>query len=290
MVNYLSYFVPEQSSHRTPVQPLVKTNTDFIWLKSHTEAFKRIKNAILKWLPLQFYDVSHPLLIECDASKKGLDCIFLKPMDKNITYQDISDFSEKEMEEFLKHLRSVSYSSKSLSDAETQYWTLEEKLLGVVFGIEHFKHFTSGRKAHIITDHKSLLPLFQKFLTNTMPHLLKLLLHVSAYDVILHYQPGSRRKLSDSLSRQSNHSTDAGSKTEIKGLNISIHEVDTNISEWKLINIREETQKNDTMQILIRHILEGWPKIQESGQIMSRNFIHFIMIVCDWWIGFKRNQ
>ena len=28
------------------------------------------------------------------------------------------------------------------------------EFLDVVFGIEHFKHFTFGRKTHIITDHK----------------------------------------------------------------------------------------------------------------------------------------
>ena len=111
---------------------------------------------------LQFYDVSHPLLIESDASKKGLGCIILQPMDKNITGKDISDFSEKEMEKFLKHLRPVAYSSKSLSDAETLYSNIERELLGVVFGIEHFKHFTFGRKMYVITDHKPLLPLFQK--------------------------------------------------------------------------------------------------------------------------------
>ena len=38
-------------------------------------------------------------------------------------------------------------------------------------------------------------------------------------------------KLSDALSRQSNHSTDAGKKTKIKSLNVSIHKVDTDISE-----------------------------------------------------------
>ena len=82
-------------------------------------------------------------------------------------------------------------------------------------------------------------------------------------------------KLSDSLSRQSNHSTEAGSKTEIKGLNISIHEVDTDISEWKLINICEETLKNDTIQILIRYILEGWPKIQEKWPDNIKEFYSF---------------
>ena len=150
-----------------------------------------------------------------------------------------------------------------------------------MFGIEHFKHCTFGRKTHIITDHKTLLPLCQKSLTNTTPHLSRFLLCVSEYDVQLHNQPGSRMKLSDTLSRQSNHSTDAGNKTEIKGLNISIYEVDTDISGWKLINICEETQKDNTMQFLIRQILECWPECQErcpkSVWIVSKTFIHVIM-------------
>ena len=100
MVNYLSHFVPELSSLRTPLQPLVRTNTDFIWLKSHSEAFERIKNAISNDCLLQVYDVSHPLLIECDASKKRLACILLQPTDKNIMDQDISDFSEKGWKNF----------------------------------------------------------------------------------------------------------------------------------------------------------------------------------------------
>ena len=45
LVIYLSCFVPKLSCLRTPLQPLVKTNTDFIWLQNHTEAFDWIKNA-----------------------------------------------------------------------------------------------------------------------------------------------------------------------------------------------------------------------------------------------------
>ena len=151
----------------------------------------------------------------------------------------------------------------------------ERELLGIVFGIEHFKCFTFGRKTYIITDHKPLLPLFQICLTNTTPHLSRLLLCVSEYDMTLQYQPGSRMKLSDVLSRQSNHFADAGNMTEIKGLNISIHEVDTDISEQKLINICKETQKDNIMQILIRHILEGWPKGQEKCPDSIKEFYSF---------------
>ena len=48
-------------------------------------------------------------------------------------------------------------------------------------------------------------------------------------------------KLSDAVSRQSNHSTDAGNKTEITVLNVSIHKVDTDITEQKLNKICEKT-------------------------------------------------
>ena len=60
-----------------------------------------------------------PSLIECYASMKGLGCVLLQPMDKNVTDYGISNFSEKDMEEFLQHLRPPAYSSKLLSDAET---------------------------------------------------------------------------------------------------------------------------------------------------------------------------
>ena len=181
----------------------------------------------------------------------------------------------------LKHLRHVASSSKSLSYTETQHLNVGRELIGVVFGIEHFKHFTFGKKTHIITDHKPLLTLFQKSLTNTTPHLSRLLFHVSEYDIQLHYQPWSSMKLSDALSRQSNHSTDAGNKTEIKGLNVSIHEVNTNISERKLNNIHEETLKEGTMQNLIRHILEGWSRSQEMWPDSIKDFYSFIMN-CLW--------
>ena len=50
--------------------------------------------------------------------------------------------------------RPVSYASKSLSEAEQNYANVEHELLGTVFAIETFKHFTYGRLTNIITDHK----------------------------------------------------------------------------------------------------------------------------------------
>ena len=210
------------------MQPLVKENTEYIWLPHHTHAFEKTKDAISQDSLLQFYDVSKPLFIECDASKKGLGCIS--------SIQPVSEMDEKNivntsyMNDFLSDLKPLAYASKSLSDTETHYANIERELLGVVFGVEHFKHLTYGT-THIITDHKPLLPLFDKSLTNTTPHLSRLLLHISEYDLKLHYQPGSKMKLSDALSRQSSHNTKDGNNTEVKGLDISIHALEADVTD-----------------------------------------------------------
>ena len=60
-------------------------------------------------------------------------------------------------------------------------------------------------------------------------------------------------------------------------VNISIYKVDTDISEQKLNNICKETQKDDTMVILIRHILEGWPESQERCPNSIKEFYSFVM-------------
>ena len=83
------------------------------------------------------------------------------------------------------------------------------------------------------------------------------MLRVSKFDVQFHYQPRSRMKVSDILSRQCSYNTDAGNCSKVKGLNISVHEIDVDVAECKLNNICEDTQKDDTMQILIKHILEA---------------------------------
>ena len=47
-VNYLSKFIPHLSSFRKPLQDLLKSSNEFVWLKIHDEAFKTLKNAIVK--------------------------------------------------------------------------------------------------------------------------------------------------------------------------------------------------------------------------------------------------
>ena len=148
--------------------------------------------------------------------------------------------------------------------------TLREKLSGVVFGVEHFKHFTYGHHTYIITDHKSQLPLFDKSLTNTTTHLSKLLLHISDYDLKLYYQPCYKMKLSNALSRQSSYSAKDGNNTEVKGLDVSIPELEADIIDCKLEKIHSTTQIQN---------YGCWSSISlKVGQILNINVQNLSMI------------
>ena len=105
------------------------------------------------------------------------------------------------------NIRPVAYASKSLSEAQQNYANIECKLLGAVFVIEAFKHFTYGRLTNIITDHKPLTSLFTKCLANTSPRLSHMLLQIYDYNTNVLYQKGSKMYLSDALSRLSSHNT-----------------------------------------------------------------------------------
>ena len=92
-VNYLSRFIPELSILQQPLKSLVKENTEYIWPQHHTDAFEKIKDAFSQDYLLQFYDVSKPLLIECDVSKKDMgvffNSLFLKWMKRTLLIHPI---------------------------------------------------------------------------------------------------------------------------------------------------------------------------------------------------------
>ena len=83
--------------------------------------------------------------------------------------------------EIPNNLRPAAYASKTLTSCESNYSNIERELLGVLFSVLHFKHFTYGHKVHIITDHKPLVSLSRKSLTSASPRLSRMLLCILDY-------------------------------------------------------------------------------------------------------------
>ena len=161
-VNYLCKFIPYLSDLRQPLQGLLKSDSEFLWTQVHDKAFKNPKQAICKDIALQFFDSDLPLYIEADASQKGIGAIMLQP-DKKCKNTSTAGLPN--------NLRPVAYASKTLTPCESNYSNIERELLGVLFSVLHFKHFTYGHKVHVITDHKPLVSLFRKSLMSASPRL-----------------------------------------------------------------------------------------------------------------------
>ena len=149
-MNYLDLarFMPHLSTLQAPLQDLLKKENDFIWAQNHQACFDKIKEAVCKDVTLKFYDPNLPIFIETDASQNGIGVVLLQPLDSNFVL-DENNIPTK--------LMPVAFASKTLTSAEHNSANIEHELLGVVFGVLHFKHFTFGNEVNIITDHKPLV-------------------------------------------------------------------------------------------------------------------------------------
>ena len=148
-VNYLSHFLAFLSDLHAPLQLLLKKDAEFTWTPVHQHAFDQIKLHVSNDVKLQFYDSDKPLYMEVNTSKKGIGAVMLQ-QDKIMRNESKSD------DEIPTDLRPISHASKTLSLTESNYSNIECELLGLLFAVTHFNHFTYGRPVHVITDHNLL--------------------------------------------------------------------------------------------------------------------------------------
>ena len=168
------------------------------------------------------------------------------------------------------NLRPISYASKTLSVTESNYSNIEHELLGLLFAITHFKHFTYGRLVHVITGHKPLVSLFRKLLADQSPRLTRMLMQLLDYTLDVKYQPGAQMHLSDTISRFLTHDNNTG-KT-IENLDVFVQNIEelTGFNSLSVNKIHQHTSKDHTMQLLIHHINDGFPDLS----IKCRETIH----------------
>ena len=136
-VNQLNKFVPDLDSICYPFRSILKKDNPWIWTKQHEAAFLKINQEIKKITELTHFKRNNPVIILCDASKKGLGAV-LQQQQNN------------------QNWKPVSFASRFLTDFEAKYSINELELLAVVWAVEHFKNYVYGIKFQVISDHKAL--------------------------------------------------------------------------------------------------------------------------------------
>ena len=127
----------------------------------------------------------------------------------------------------------------------------------MTFSCERFHQYIYGQEFEIETDHKPLVSIFKKSLIDSPPRIQRLRLRLQKYDFKLSYVPGKWMHTPDALSRaplklasKSDHHIEA----HVDGI-IAVLQV----TDEKLKEIKEETQKDKTMISLQNTIMQGWP-------------------------------
>ena len=137
MVNCLSKFIPAMCDLTFNLRKLPKKDVLLQWTDDCEKDFSDLNSNISSDVCLQYFNPWKPVIIQVDASKRGLGAVLIQ-----------MDPEGKD--------KPVAYASKSLAPAETRYANMEWEILTVVFGIMRFHYYLYGWEFTCQSDSKPL--------------------------------------------------------------------------------------------------------------------------------------
>ena len=128
-VNYLAKFLPKLSETMEPIRQLMRNDVPWNWAAAQQRASEDVKKLVTNAPILSYYDSKKPLMIQCDASEKGLGAALLQEG------------------------QPIAFASRALTDTETRYAQIEKEMLAIVFAAKKFDQYTFGHSVTVQSDH-----------------------------------------------------------------------------------------------------------------------------------------
>ena len=244
MVNYLGRFVPNLQSIMKPINDLLKSDVEFVWGSSQSEAFNKVKTLLTKAPVLSFFDPKLPTVLSCDASSYGVGSVLMQDHDGQ--------------------LRPIAFASRMLSTSEQHYAQIEKECLSCTWACEKFSMYLLGLdNFRLQTDHKPLVPLVaSKDIDKVPARIQRLLIRLMPYNCVPEHVPGKSLIVADTLSRipvVRQTCDDNLLALEIEACTAALKN-SWSVSSDKLEKIRCETEKDPVLSVVLKHVSEGWPK------------------------------
>ena len=167
----------------------------------------------------------------------------------------------------------VAFASRSLSDCEKRYAQIEKEMLAVVCGVEHFHYYVYGQPVTVETDHKPLEAIIKKPLSAAPPRLQRMLLRLMKYNAELQYKAGRELYVADTLSRAALATQDPTSDDWEAQVHLIVSSLP--ISDEKLRLFQQATAEDATLNILSKHIKDGWPGNKKDVPAETRVYTGF---------------
>ena len=251
MVNYIGMFVPNLATIMKPMNDLLKKDVQWIWGPAQEEAFAKVKQSLVTATTLTFYDPHKSIVVSADASSFGIGAVLLQEEDNE--------------------LKPIAFASRTLLPAEGRYAQIEKECLASVWACEKFDRYLRGlQEFKLFTDHKPLVPLINGSDLNSVPiRCQRLLMRMMRYNPRAQHVPGKQLVIADTLSRHP--LTTCGSEDEqtAEEIRMYVNEVARSwpVSNVRLDEIREASDRDPVMQEAMKFTVEGWPK--KGGDLTS---------------------
>lgn len=179
LVGYFRRFIDNFALLALPLTRLLKKNVPFNWTSEQQKAFEALKNKLLEKPILQIFDPTKPLNVQTDASNYAIACTLTQgPLGED---------------------HPVSYYSRVLNKAETNYSTVEKELLAITYALKMFRPYILGIPFNIITDSKPLSYLFS--IKDPTSRLMRMRLLLEEYNYKIIHRSGAKNTVCDALSR-----------------------------------------------------------------------------------------
>lgn len=250
LANYLSPFCPNLSAVTQPIRAHTKDGVEFQWAKPQQDAFQATKDLISAAPTLLYYDLHKPVVLQVDASDKGLGGALLQPNENG-------------------GLQPVAYTSCSLSRTEQNYSQIEKECLAICNCFQKFDTWLYGKRdIEVHSDHQPLESIFKKPLLKAPARLQRMMMQLQRYTFRVTYKRGTSLYLADTLSRAPLQGPVSAKVTGFEVFRLGLECIDEHnprLLPDTVATLRTEIQSDSVMQELMRSIIDGWP--QERAQL-----------------------
>ena len=224
-----------------PLYDLLKKDAHFLWTRQHENTFRQLISVMIKATNLCIFDPHKPLFLTCDGSVTGIGALLTH--DKNQT-------------------ESIQRTYGKLLPAERHYSNIEREGLAIIYGINKFRNYLSGREFTIVSDHAPL----KHILDNSG----KCVRRLQRWQIVLR----AHSFKVETCSGQSMHLPDTLSRLPCKE-EFQVSVVDKHFTQEQevipLYNIIKQVSYQDAdLNKLKRFVVNGWPaRLPEKLRIYS---------------------
>ena len=180
LCSYYRRFVQGFASIAAPLYRLTEKAGAFEWSEECEDAFRHLKQVLMKAPILAYPNTTASFILDTDASNHGIGAVL----------SQVQGGEE----------RAIAYFSRALTKTERRYCVTRKELLAVVQAVKHFHHYLYGKPFAVRTDHGAL-----KWLLNFKSpegQVARWIEVLGTYSMKIEHCPGIRHGNADGLSRR----------------------------------------------------------------------------------------